>query len=29
MSEKTLGLQKHIVSTKAIVRKAEALPTRV
>jgi succinate dehydrogenase / fumarate reductase cytochrome b subunit len=29
MSEKALGLQKHIVSTKDMVRKAEALPVNV
>ncbi len=29
MSEKTLGLKKHIVSTKKIVRMAEALPAKV
>ena len=29
MSEKVLGLQKHIVSTKEMVRKAEALPAKV
>ena len=29
MSEKTLGLQKHIVSTKKLVRQAEALPVKV
>jgi len=28
MSDKTLGLQKHIVSTKEMVRKAEALPVK-
>jgi len=29
MSEKVLGLQKHIVSTKELVRKAEAAPAKV
>ena len=29
MSEKALGLQKHIVSTKQLVKKAEALPVNV
>ena len=29
MSEETLGLKKHIVSTKKIVRMAEALPAKV
>jgi hypothetical protein len=28
MSEKELGLQKHIVSTKKLVKQAEALPAK-